>query len=106
MERYGIQPIIKQVELTPEEASVLVEISDLRQLIDEEKGFWRRTTSKTTNQALNELESMLLALSSAIQADSHRIERALFAAQDLSVKVFHIFCIDGSPPWHSCVGYP
>lgn len=86
LEKFGIKPIIQQPHLNPEELHLLKKVLELRELIDHEKEHWFYTKAKTTNEALSEAGSVLMALSSAIQAESYRLERTAAALNGHQLK--------------------
>ena len=84
--RFGYYPILRSRLLTTEDQAILERISKLRFLVADEKEKWLSTSNNKTYQGLSRLDSLLVALCSALQAESHRLERTVTAIQDHNMK--------------------
>lgn len=82
LEFFGFNPRVKQPELSVEEAVLLKDLTDVLKTIRDETQIWLYTSSKTTIEALTESHSIVLAMTSALSADEHRVERLISIVKD------------------------
>eukprot|EP01119_Soliformovum_irregulare_P024957 TRINITY_DN908_c0_g1_i2.p1 TRINITY_DN908_c0_g1~~TRINITY_DN908_c0_g1_i2.p1 ORF type:complete len:189 (+),score=25.94 TRINITY_DN908_c0_g1_i2:131-697(+) len=92
--KYGFAPIVRQPTLTIEEYHVLEQITDVMEKLDNELARWGGTNAHKTIRALQLAKAIVLGLSTAVTADSHRLERVAAAifGKDLKSCVKAVRC--------------
>ena len=87
LERYGINPVIRQPNLNNEEAELLRKITVLRDIIDDQKKVWFGTSSTITTRALYTTGAFIVGLSGAVQADNYRVERIVKIIEETNMSM-------------------
>lgn len=70
---------IKPVEVTPQEAVLLDQITDLLKMVKEHENHWILSNAKKTMSYISETMAVLFALSTAITSTDYKLERAVLA---------------------------
>ena len=98
MEHYGFKPVIKQPQLTKEEADVLANTMVVTCILMQELEFWRYSAAVKTIDTLCTAVSVMYALMQAFHIDGQRVQRCACALRGHNLRDFVsvIRCPDNS----------